>query len=212
MISLLNYYPPLNLIREALKRSRRRVFLVGGALRDLYLDRRGTDFDFAVDGDSIALSRRLARRIKGVFVLLDREHGSARIVKKLNGVIWTFDFTDWRAESIQKDLNRRDFTINAMALDALGDGSKEIVVLEARGARRDLKAGVVRMVTPGVFRDDPLRLLRAYSLQATLGFKIEVRTKAQIKKDAHLIVTPAAERVRDELFKILASPRAARDH
>ncbi len=81
-------------------------------------------------------------------------------------------------------------------------------ILEVKGARRDLKAGVVRMVNPKVFKDDPLRLLRAFTLQATLGFKMDAQTRTQIKKDAHLISTVAAERIREEIFKILASSRA----
>ena len=63
------------------------------------------------------------------------------------------------------------------------------------------------MVTPEVFKDDPLRLLRAFTLQATLGFKMDAKTQAQIRKDMHLISTVAAERIREELFKILASNR-----
>ena len=117
---MLTFYPQLSLVRDALKGSGARVFLVGGAVRDYYLNRRGTDFDFAVDGNAIALSRKLARRIKGAFVLLDRDHGSARVVKKMDGVVWTFDFTDWRGAGIQKDLGLRDFTINALAVDILG--------------------------------------------------------------------------------------------
>jgi poly(A) polymerase len=64
------------------------------------------------------------------------------------------------------------------------------------------------MITPHVFKDDPLRLLRAFTLQATLGFKMDARTREQIKKDAHLISSVAAERIREEIFKILASCRA----
>jgi putative nucleotidyltransferase with HDIG domain len=206
MICLSQFYPPLSLVKDALKNSRARVFLVGGALRDHYLDRRGKDLDFAVDRGAVALSRQLARKLKGSFVLLDREHGSARVVKKIDGAIWTFDLTDWRGPSIQKDLELRDFTINALALDIKsGDGS---AILEVKGSRRDLKAGVIRMITPGVFEDDPLRLLRAFTLQATLGFKMDARTQKQVKKDAHLIATVAAERIHEEIFKILDSPRA----
>jgi poly(A) polymerase len=206
MTSLFAFYPQLSLVRDALKGSGARVFLVGGAVRDYYLNRRGTDFDFAVDGNAIALSRKLARRLKGAFVLLDRDHGSARVVKKIDGVIWTFDLTDWRGASIQKDLSLRDFTINALAA---GIGQKDDpAILEANGSRRDLKSSVVRMVSSKVFKDDPLRLLRAFSLQATLGFKIDTKTRAQIKKDVHLIPSVAAERIREEIFKVLASPRA----
>ena len=208
-MSLLTFYPQLSLVRDALKGSHARVFLVGGALRDYYLNRRGTDFDFAVDQGSIALARRLARRLGGVFVLLDRETGCARVVKKMDGVIWIFDLTDWRARSIQKDLGLRDFTINALAMDIFDEDLRASTVLEVKGTRRDLTAGVVRMVSPKVFKDDPLRLLRAFTLQATLGFKMDTKTRVQIKKDAHLISTVAAERIREEIFKILASPRAA---
>jgi len=208
LLPLLTFYPQLSLIRDAFKGSHARVFLVGGALRDYYLNRRGTDFDFAVDGGSIALSRRLARRLHGTFVLLDRGHGSARVVKKMDGVVWTFDLTDWRGTSIQKDLALRDFTINALAMDILGEDTDALSMLGVKGTRRDLTAGVVRMLNLKVFKDDPLRLLRAFTLQATLGFKMDAKTRLQIKKDAHLISTVALERIREEIFRILASPRA----
>jgi poly(A) polymerase len=208
MIPLLTYYPQLSLVRDAFKRSRRRVYLVGGALRDYYLNRRGADFDFAVDQGGKMLAQRLARRLRGTFVLLDREHNSYRVVKKMDGAIWTFDLTDWRGKSIQKDLNLRDFTINALAMDILDEGPAVGTMLEVKGARKDLTAGVVRMISPKVFKDDPLRLLRAFTLQATLGFKMDAATRVQIKKDAHLISRVAVERIREEIFKILASPRA----
>jgi len=205
---LLTYYPQLSMIRDALRSSGKRIFLVGGALRDYYLNRRGNDFDFAVNGGAIALSRKLARQIKGTFVLLDSEHGSARVVKRQDGVIYTFDLTDWRGTSIQKDLNLRDFTINALAVDIFNQDKGDLATLEVQGSRRDLKAGVVRMISPKAFKDDPLRLLRGFSLQATLGFKMEAQTLRQIKKDTHLISTVAAERIREEIFRVLASPRA----
>jgi putative nucleotidyltransferase with HDIG domain len=126
----------------------------------------------------------------------------------MDGVVWTFDVTDWRGKSIQKDLNLRDFTINALARDIFEEGAIADTVLEVKGSRKDLAAGVVRMVSPKVFVDDPLRLLRAFTMQANLGFKLDAATRAQIKNDAHLISRVAAERIREELFKVLASPRA----
>jgi len=204
---LLAYYPQLSLIEDALKTRRRRVFLVGGALRDYYLNRVCRDFDFAVDRGAMGLARHLARAIKGTFVVLDREHNSARVVKKIHGEIWTFDLTDWRAGTIKKDLSLRDFTINTLAVD-IAQLRGELALLEIQGARRDLKARRVRMVYGGVFKDDPLRLLRAFTLRSTLGFTIEGKTVAQIKKDAHLLPTVAVERIRDEMFKILGSSRA----
>ena len=100
------------------------------------MDRRGTDFDFAVDHGAIVLSRKLARRIKGAFVLLDRDHGSARVVKKMDGAVWTFDLTDWRGASIQKDLALRDFTINALAINMLDENA---TVLEVKGCPTGFK-------------------------------------------------------------------------
>ncbi len=207
--SLLEFYPQLSLVRDALQDRRRRVFLVGGSVRDFYLGRRGHDLDFAVDSGAISLARHLAKRIKGAFVVLDREHGSARVVKKMSGEVWTFDLTDWRAGSIEKDLSLRDFTINALAV-GLFKSNASPALLEVKGAQRDLKAGVVRMVSAGVFKEDPLRLLRAFSIEAALGFKIESQTRARIKKDAHLITEAAMERIREEIFKILSSSCAHR--
>ncbi|MDE2222141.1 MAG: HD domain-containing protein [Candidatus Omnitrophica bacterium] len=206
MMSLFEFYPQLRLFRDALKGVDRRVFLVGGALRDYRLGRSCSDFDFAVDKDAIALARKLARRLKGAFVLLDQEHGAARIVKNQDGSVWTFDLSDWRGKSIQQDLQLRDFTVNALAWDMKAAG--EEVILELKDSGRDIRAGVVRMAGPEVFKDDPLRLLRAFSLSASLGFKIEGRTLLHIKKEAALISNVAAERIREEIFKILASPRA----
>ena len=211
LLPLLDYYPQLSWVRDAFKNSSARVFLVGGAMRDYYLNafHRSFDFDFAVDKEAIALSRKFARRIKGAFVLLDDEHGSARIVKKRDGLTWTFDFTDWRGTSIEKDLSFRDFTVNALAMDILGKDNASI--LEVKESRRDLKAGVVRMVSPQVFEDDPLRLLRAFTLHATLGFKIEAKTLSQIKKDAHLISKVSAERIREDSCTAKSTTPTTRD-
>ena len=134
---LLKSYPPLALVINAFKSRGARVFLVGGALRDYFLNRQGTDLDFAVDKNAIFLSRQFAKQIKGAFVLLDGEHGSARVVKKIDGVIWTFDFTDWRGKTIQQDLALRDFTINAFALDILDPKASERSVLGMKNSIKD---------------------------------------------------------------------------
>lgn len=206
--NILQYYPALNVITDALKGTRQRVFLVGGALRHYYLNTPSIDFDFAVDRNAIALSRQVARRIKGAFVLLDEEHGSARVVKNDCSATWTFDFTDWRGKGIAEDLGLRDFTINTFALDLkqIADPSK---ILSVKGAEHDLKKKIIRMVNAKVFKEDPLRLLRSLSLMATLGFKIEPKTLSQMKKDTHLISKVASERIREEIFKVLSSARAS---
>lgn len=210
-MSFLTDYPHLKTIQNIAIKRRAKLYLVGGFLRDILLSRRQTDFDFAVDKNAVAFARQFADAIKGSFVLLDDEHGCGRVVKKNDGVIWTFDFADFRAKTLKKDMASRDFTVNTLYADFLKIQEDDEVgghIVDLNEARKDLKKKVIRLVSVRAFKDDPLRLLRAYSIQATLGFKIEAKTLAQIKKDSLLIRNVSMERVREEFFKILASPRA----
>ena len=204
-------YPQLKIVQVIANKRRACVCLVGGFLRDSLLSRRQTDFDFAVDKNAVAFARQFADAAKGSFVLLDDEHGCGRVVKKIDGMIWTFDFADFRAETLKKDIASRDFTINTLYADLLNIKDKDELdghIVDLKGARKDLNKKVIKQVSVKAFKDDPLRLLRAYSLQATLDFKIEAKTVIQIQKDVSLIRGVSMERVREELFKILFSPRA----
>ena len=209
----LNEYPQLKVIQAIARRQKARVYLVGGFLRDHCLKRPCFDMDFAVEKQAVAFARGFAKRIKGAFVLLDKEHGCARVVKKDKQEVRTFDFADFRATDIKGDIGLRDFTVNTLCVDINAltprDELKD-VMLDYRKAKADLKARTIRMVSLKSFQDDPLRLLRAYSLCAQLGFKIEPKTRARIKKERALIRRTAAERIREELFKILDTPDAAR--
>ncbi|MBI4309791.1 MAG: HD domain-containing protein, partial [Candidatus Omnitrophica bacterium] len=205
-------YPQLQLVRDLARAHQRRVFLVGGFLRNYlmplpspYPPRQvgGIDFDFAVDTGSLAFARAFARRIKGAFVLLDQEHGSARVVKNQGATAWTFDFTDFRGRNIREDLARRDFTVNTFCIDITTEKDHS-----PKAALKDLNTKTIRMVSKRAFIDDPLRLLRAFSLSAQAGFAIEPVTFACIQKNARLINASAMERLREEMFKILHSPRA----
>jgi len=232
-MSFLSKHPQLKIIQALARKKRTGVFLVGGFLRDFVLGRPQVDFDFAVEKNAVAFARQFAAQIKGAFVLLDDEHGCARVVhlprpnqniksercdvgkgkmnQKIDDVPWTFDFADFRAKTLKDDIASRDFTINALYADLLkiqDDDKPDAHIVDLKDARKDLKSKTIRMVGPKAFKDDPLRLMRAYSLQAQLGFKIESKTAAQIKKDMALINDVSMERVRDEFFKILASPRA----
>ncbi len=209
-MSFLSQYPQLKTIQTLARKKRLGVYLVGGFLRDHCLGRPQTDFDFAVDKDAIAFARHCADTLKGAFVLLDDEHGCGRVVKRVGGAIWTFDFANFRAETLKKDIAARDFTINTLFADLMKIKDSDRLdahIVDLKSARKDLKTKTIRMVSAQAFRQDPLRLLRAYSLQATLGFKIEAKTAARIKKDAPLIRGVSIERVREEFFKVLSSPR-----
>lgn len=209
-MSSFSEFPELSRLYALASSRKQRLFVVGGALRDLYLGRAGHDLDFAVSSGAVGLARRFAKAVKGAFVLLDEESGCARVAKKHTGGLWTYDFADFRARTLKGDLARRDFTVNTLAAD-LKDilAGREDRIQSHPRALSDLRSKTLRIAARGAFKDDPLRLLRAYSLKAQFGFRIEPETLALIKAQRALIRNVSPERVREELFKILASPRAA---
>ena len=205
-------YPQLQIIRDIAGRRKVEVHLVGGFLRDHCLGNPRTDLDFAVGKDALDFARLFARRVKGAYVVLDQERGCARVVKKSDGKIWTFDFSDFRARSFRQDLTLRDFTINTLSMDLAklnGSTRLEDVLADGKNGLKDLRAKRIRRVSVKAFRDDPLRLLRAFSLSAILDFKIEPQTLAQIRREKNLLRGVSYERIRDEIFKILETERAA---
>ena len=211
-MSLLKEIPELEILRQMVKLKKTAVYLIGGFLRDYLIGRPCLDLDFAVDKNAIGLARSFAKKITGAFVLLDQEHGCGRVVKKSANGSRTFDFADFRAPTLKGDLLHRDFTINTFCADLKKiDASTDLadVILDLRQGKKDLKARVIRMNSVKAFKEDPLRVLRAFSMKAQLDFKIEPKTMSQVKRDISLIREVSFERVRDEVFKILASPRAA---
>ncbi len=211
MTAFLTQHPHLKTIQELAQKRRLAVYLVGGFWRDYLLSRPCVDFDFAVERNALGLAKVLARRIQGAYVILDREHGCARVVKKEEGKILTFDFADYRAKSLRQDLAHRDFTINTIAADLKHLDTKEDVLkilTDYKSGQKDLKNKIIRVISAKSFQEDPLRLMRAFSLKAQLNFRIDPKTLAQIKKEKNSLKTVSSERVREELFKVFASPRA----
>ncbi len=192
-----------------------KLYLVGGYLRDLLLKRQknNPDLDFCLKNNAINFGRSLSRKLKTGFVVLDREHGSCRLVKKLKDKVYTLDFSDWRGPTLRDDLLHRDFTINTLALaleDILAVKRRADSWIDLYGAAGDLKSKSIRMVNPRVFDEDPLRILRAFSLAAIFGFKIEPETLRLAKTKAQKLKKVSWERIRDELFKILETPNSFR--
>lgn len=176
------------------------AYVVGGSIRDVLLGRPPLDYDLAVRGDPEGFARRMVAGTAGHYVELGKPGVLIyRIVA--DGII--LDIAAIEGASIEEDLRRRDFTINALAYD-IATGQ----LLDCLGARNDLAAGRVRMVSPSVFKKDPVRLLRGYRMASDLDFKIEPETEAVIKDNVHLITRTAGERVRAELYKILENPKS----
>ena len=181
------------------------AYLAGGGLRDALLGRAANDLDFALSGGHVDIPRRFAQTWGGTFFWLDEERQQARVVKKIAGGALIRDFAPFRGETVEDDLRQRDFTINALALPVTGTG-KDLV--DPLAGIDDLRERRIRVCSAAAFDDDPLRLLRALRFSAELGFSLEGGTWKAICRTAGLIGDAAAERIRDELFRILAAPEA----
>jgi len=190
------------------------IYLVGGSVRDLLIGTRAIrDIDLLFASGSENVARMFADAIGGSFFFLDEERKITRIVKNTDSGDIQFDFTNFEGPDLNADLERRDFTMNAMALDLrmfIATASLDGLIDPMHG-REDVKYRIIRVSRPGVLDEDPLRLLRAIRFAATLGFTIEQGTADQIRRRSKLIARPSPERVRDELFLIL-SERNAEKH
>lgn len=180
------------------------VHLVGGSVRDVLLGLPLRDHDFTTPGNAMDLARRAASACGGTFVPLKATRGMARVVLGSEHV----DVCDYQAPSLQADLCGRDLTINAIAIDLETILRGEPVLFDVCGGVDDLCVGRLRCPSPAVLDDDPLRLLRVARFVCTLGFEVDGDTLAALAPRASLLASVAAERVRDELFRILESPRA----
>jgi len=187
------------------------AYVTGGCLRDVLLGRRPHDIDLSVRGDPLELGRLLADALGGAFVPLHEEFSIARVVLPPKGETGSqaIDIVPVRG-ALEDDLAERDFSVDAMALPlALLAQGKRRPLIDPCDGKRDLDGQVVRTLSEDVFHRDPLRLLRAVRLCAELGFKLEPETAALARRDASLLTQTAPERQRDELQRILSSPRAA---
>lgn len=190
-----------------------KLYLVGGILRDLLLGRKkeNPDFDFVIKKGAISFARKLAKKLRAGYVVLDKEHGACRAVKKNNGKIYTFDFTDFRKATLEKDLLHRDFTINALALEfekVFSDGDLSCSLIDPYSGQKDLKEKIIRVVSKKSFHDDPLRVLRAFSFSSIFGFSLDKETLSLAKKEKNKLSVVSFERIRDELFKVFSTQDA----
>jgi len=175
------------------------IFIVGGALRDRLLGRNSVDIDIAVQGNPQKLAEQIAERTHSrVIPLGQHTHPLFRVVTPSH----TIDITRLQGDSINTDLRRRDFTINALAYEVCTHS-----VIDVTRGINDIHDRLIRRVSHTCFQDDPLRLLRAYRLASQLDFQIEDDTRRALHQDAVLISNPAVERIQAELMSILAGPR-----
>ena len=174
------------------------AYLVGGAVRDALLNRKGAylDLDFVLPENAVEIADKIARQYQQGFVVLDEQRQIARVIFPQG----TVDFALQSGDSLEKDLQRRDFTINAIAYNW-----HQQKLIDPLGGLQDLQQGLIKMVSSDNLKDDPLRLLRAYRQASQLDFVIEPETRKAICSLTGLLTQVAAERVQTELNYLLAN-------
>jgi len=184
-----------------------KAYLVGGFVRDWLVGRDTVDLDIAVNGDSLAIAQEAAEFVDGRYVMLDEDNRVGRVVVAGESEPWHIDITSYDGD-IERDLLRRDFTVNAMGLDLAAFVSGEISLLDPSGGEEDLKKGLLRQVSDRVFGSDPSRLMRAVRLSRELNLEIEPITEDTIRLNSRLVEKVPSEKVREELLRILSLPYA----
>ncbi len=180
-------------------------YLVGGCVRDRVLGRPARDLDLVVAQGGLALARRLANRFGGAYFAMDEERGTGRAILAAGGEDLVVDVAEFRGADLAADLEARDFTINALAASVQSPDT----VIDLHNGLEDLHGRILRPVTEASIRDDPLRALRAVRLAADLNFDLAPETERLIRRDGGALPQVSAERVRDEMARMLAHPRSA---
>jgi poly(A) polymerase len=193
------------------------TFVVGGFVRDIYLNRESKDVDFVTVGSGIALAEAVKKRIKGSHLNVFKNFGTAQI----KTTDWEFEFVGARKESYDRDsrkpkiedgtfeddIYRRDFTINTLAISLNEQNYGELI--DTFGGLQDLEAGIIKTpLEPKItFSDDPLRMMRAVRFATQLDFKIEEETFQALKSESSRLEIISQERITDELNKIIRSKK-----
>ncbi len=181
-----------------------KTFIVGGTVRDIIIGVQPRDVDIVTLGDPKKLAQDIAANIRGRIVELGKPGMKIfRIVTRKQ----TYDIAPANGNSIEEDLNKRDFTINAMAM-SLDNNNDRQKIIDPHNGIADLNNKTIRMISSANLRTDPIRLLRAYRIGSLLDFTIDRETSRAIKKASSLINTSAEERIKDELIKLFSTPRS----
>lgn len=196
------------------------AYVIGGFVRDLILDRPSKDIDIVVVGNGLELAKNCAEKLRVKKVSYFKNFGTAQFVYKDLDI----EFVGARKESYRSDSrkpivedgsladdqNRRDFTINALALSLHADSFGDLI--DPFGGLEDLEKQIIRtpLEPEKTYSDDPLRMMRAIRFATQLDFKIERESLEAIAKNAHRLEIISAERIIDEVNKIILSPVPSR--
>ena len=213
--------PVMRLVGDAADGLGRECYVVGGYVRDIFLERPSNDMDFVTVGSGIEVARAVARRLgKRAHLSVFRTYGTAQVKTRQ----WELEFVGARRESYHResrnpivedgtlddDQRRRDFTINAMAICLNKDRFGEL--LDPFDGIGDMERRIIRTpLDPDItFSDDPLRMMRAVRFATQLDFDIYPETFEAIRRNAGRIRIITRERIAEELMKIMRSPQPSR--
>jgi poly(A) polymerase len=186
------------------------VYATGGFARDLLLGRKHKDIDLIVSRDVLNYAKKVATAFKSKLITLDEHTRSYRIILK-NYEVPNIDVSLFNGKTIEEDLQNRDFSVNAIAfnLKFFKDFKKHIIYTN-KNTSTDLKTKTFNVLSSKTFKDDPLRMLRAFRFVAEFkGFKLSSKTLSQIKQNAKLIKSVAPERIKNEFFRVLAAKKSS---
>ena len=178
-------------------------YLVGGSVRDFLMGKGfSLDRDIAIK-NAENFAQKLAKQFDATFIVLDEENKIFRLV--LKDKINYLDISEIQGNSIEEDLLRRDFTINAIAYDL-----KEEKFLDTTDGIKDIETKTLSHIKDENFSDDPLRVLRAFRFQAVTGFEFSEGLKLAIEKFIPLAMNPAKERIMYEIMKLFGGNFASK--
>ena len=187
----------------------REAYVVGGAIRDALIGQTVQDIDLISPEDPTALAKSFAAANGGHWFWLDEERRQGRVVFGRDKMSPVFDFSPFRASSLDQDLIDRDFTINAIALSLSSDLSATSLIDPVSGLA-DLRQDLLRMVSRDAFTNDPLRIVKGVRHATALRLQIEDKTLDCMQAWITGLYRVAPERIRQEIWKILASEDASR--
>lgn len=210
-------HPVFKAISEIATVENKEVYVIGGYVRDLLLKRHSNDIDIVVVGNGIDLAQKCAQKLGGIKVSVFKSFGTAMFryrdveVEFVGARKESYDFDSRKPTvengTLEDDQNRRDFTINALAISLNNERFGELI--DPFDGLKDLRNKIIRTpLDPDItFSDDPLRMLRAIRFATQLNFKIEEKTFKAISKNRERIKILSPERISEELNKILMSSR-----
>ncbi|MGF7058417.1 HD domain-containing protein [Brassicibacter mesophilus] len=195
-------------LKEISKNQNTKIYIIGNFIRDFVLGTRGNCIDCIVQDKIEIIATLFANEISSKAVTIDENNRTYKVVDITRDI--TLNFSKMNGNRIEDDLMKRDFTINSLAIDVLDFDCNvldETKIIDPTSGLMDINREKIVYVYEDVFKDDPVRILKAVRLMSELGFDMDDRTKRKILSDKCFLKTIVNEKLTDELFQILRNKK-----